>query len=255
MAAPRVRVPALRVRTDGPCATDPDAEPCAIVPATPRHRTTLLSSALPAAAAAAYTAAQMRVASPPAGSPLVADRFFGDGVSLYLPAATTALYLTFCVAGPRLMAARKPLSCKAAMMVYNVYQAAFNAACVAVLLADVRSAGCSAWGNALPPSWRQEARFGRIGAIVWLHYNNKARRGAPGARGSGAAGGAGPEAHEAHKSARPEAARAGPHARVDRARLGATGRLRAAARPAGPYSARRRSGGLRGMRLARHAAR
>ena len=202
MAAPRVRVPALRVSTDGPCATDPDAEPCAIVPATPRHRASLLSSALPAAAAAAYTAAQMRVAAPPVGSALVADRFFGDEVSLTLPAVTTALYLTFCVAGPRLMASRKPLSCKAAMMVYNCYQAAFNAACVAVLLADVRAAGCSTWGNALPPSWRQEPRFGRISAIVWLHYNNKARRGAPGARRSGGGGGASPEAHEAHKKRR-----------------------------------------------------
>ena len=189
MAAPRVRVPPLRVAPAGPCAgTDPAADPCGPreLPATPRASpASLLGALLPCAAAAAVTAAQWRAASPPGGEALVSDRFFGDGVSLTLPAATTALYLAFCTLGPRVMASRKPLSCKAAMMVYNCYQAAFNAACVAVLLHDVRAAGCSAWGNVPPPGWRQDARFGRIGAIVWLHYNNKARCGAYGVQRRG----------------------------------------------------------------------
>jgi hypothetical protein len=181
-AAPRLRVaeqapvcssePPPCLRTDGeqPC-------PAGSAPATPRAGSgySLLGLALPAALAAVYTRAQLAAATPASGAPATGDFYYGEGVSLLVPCAATAAYLLFCSIGPRVMASRPAMSCKSAMLVYNAYQALFNAVCVALLVAEVRGAGLRAWGNVLGDSWRGEARYGRIAGIVWLHYNNKVR--------------------------------------------------------------------------------
>ena len=179
-APPRLRVPELALAgkaAGAPHAARNDAAELCNRPATPRFDTPVsaVGMVLPAAAAMAYTAAQLRAASPQDGA-LVGDQFFGSSsVSVALPAAATVAYLAFCALGPRVMASRKPLSCKSAMLVYNAYQAVFNAVCVCVLLADVRRAGMRAWGNKLGDGWRTQPQYGRIAAVVWLHYNNKAR--------------------------------------------------------------------------------
>jgi hypothetical protein len=184
----RLRVPAPAGAKAGAAGEEPpceasersiEASPCT-APATPRSTKagTAWSLLLACAAAAGYTAAQLRAAQPPGGAAWTAEHFYGEGVSLALPAAVTAAYLAFCRLGPRLMASRQAVSCKSAMLVYNAYQAVFNAACVGVLVAEVRRSGLRAWGNVLPDAWRADVRYGRLAGIVWLHYNNKARRAA-----------------------------------------------------------------------------
>ena len=128
---------------------------------------------LAGACAVGYTLLQLRAATP-ADSTAATPEFYSQ-VSLALPAAVTAAYLAFCSLGPRLMAGRPALSCKSAMLVYNGYQALFNACCVCVLLAEVRGNGLRVWANVLPHSWRDRPQYGRIAAVIWLHYNNKAR--------------------------------------------------------------------------------
>lgn len=142
---------------------------------TKEDRISPLSLLLALAAALCYSVLQLRAATPPGGGQWVAAHFFQD-VSFALPACTTLAYLAFCLLGPRVMAARKPLSCKGAMLVYNAYQAAFNVACCAVLIHDLRAAGMKVWGNRVSGDWAQEPKYRRIVGVVWLHYNNKARQ-------------------------------------------------------------------------------
>ena len=125
------------------------------------------------AAALGYTALQLRAATPADGAAATPE--FYSRASLALPAAATLAYLLMCRLGPRLMASRPALSCKSAMLVYNAYQALFNAACVALFVSEVRGNALRAWGNVLPAPWHDQPRFARIGLGLWLHYNNKAR--------------------------------------------------------------------------------
>ena len=99
--------------------------------------------------------------------------FYSSTSTYRLPAAATAAYLAFCWLGPRLMASRPAFSCKGAMLVYNAYQAGFNAVCVFLFVREVRRNGLAVWGNVLPQPWNDEPRFGLIAACIWLHYNNK----------------------------------------------------------------------------------
>lgn len=134
-----------------------------------------LAVALSVAAALLYTLLQLRAATPPPGV-VATPRFFFEGNSVLLPAGVTAVYLFGCVAGPRLLASRPALSCKSAMLVYNAYQALFNACCVAVLLRAAAAHRLRPWGNPQPGPWHGRPEFAPVAAVVWLHYNNKARR-------------------------------------------------------------------------------
>ena len=128
------------------------------------------------AAAGGYTAALLRLAVPPGGLGAATPAFY-SGVSLALPAGVTAAYLAMCFLGPRVMAARSPLACREAMLVYNAYQALFNAACVAVLAHEVWANNLRLFANPGGVHWRDKAQYGRIAAVIWLHYNNKVRPG------------------------------------------------------------------------------
>jgi len=117
---------------------------------------------------------QLKAAQPADGGEPTA-RFYASTTSYELPAAATVAYLLFCSVGPRLMASRPAFGCKSAMLVYNAYQALFNAVCVAVFVREVRRNGLAVWANVLPQPWDDQPRYGLIAGAIWLHYNNKAR--------------------------------------------------------------------------------
>lgn len=86
-----------------------------------------------------------------------------------LPAVASALYLLTVFFGPQLMADRKPFVIQDYMFTYNIYQTVLNLWCLVAMLAEVRNAGMSVWGNSMehsPKGWR-------MGFLVWVHYNNK----------------------------------------------------------------------------------
>jgi elongation of very long chain fatty acids protein 4 len=144
-------------------------------PAGSAEPTGLVELCFTAALAAAYSVAQLRAATPAGGLGAATAHFYASTTSYELPAAATVVYLTFCWLGPRLMAGRPAFGCKAAMLVYNAYQALFNAVCVALFVREVRRNGLAVWANVLPQPWDDQPRFGLIALGIWLHYNNKAR--------------------------------------------------------------------------------
>ncbi len=168
------QLPRTRVVRAKAAAAELDRAPDVSSPQAPPTAAGALELLLSAAAATAYTLLQARAATPDGGLAEATPAFYSE-VSLLLPAYSSAAYLAFCALGPRVMAHRRPLACRAAMLVYNAYQALFNAACVAVMAWEVRRNGLRVWANAGGSEWQHEARYGRIAAVIWLHYNNKVR--------------------------------------------------------------------------------
>lgn len=135
----------------------------------------LVSALLPGAAFVGWVFAMNRVATPAGGAPAT-PAFYRD-ISLVLPAVVTALYTAMCLVGPRLMCNRQPIELKGAMLVYNLYQTLLSIWSVALFIWEVRKIGAKPWGNTEAGvehlEWVDQARYGRLMWVLWLHYNNK----------------------------------------------------------------------------------
>ena len=91
----------------------------------------------------------------------------------WLPAAASVAYLAVVHFGNRAMAARKPFSCKGAMISYNFYQVVFNTWVVGGFLREMTGFG----GVAAPKFWgnrpdQSPAGF-EVSFFIWMHYINK----------------------------------------------------------------------------------
>ena len=78
-------------------------------------------------------------------------------------------HLTMIHLGPRLMHNRPALEMKAAMVVYNVYQALFNIFMVVSFLREVRRTGMPWWGSRVDRSLQGRP----LAFLLYAHYHNK----------------------------------------------------------------------------------
>ena len=88
-------------------------------------------------------------------------------MDMRLPLVGTIGYVVLVTLGPRLMRSRPPLSLTGSMLIYNVYQAVFNAVSLAACVYVVVSNGFAWWGIPLDLSSPKQTG---LGIAMYLHY-------------------------------------------------------------------------------------